>query len=278
MPSSSAHAPKVIVATPDDDLWGSFHDLLRAVGMEVRRVDGPPFPPAGSDGPSPDVLLLDETQADVPGMIRAARESGWIAGATPVLVLARNAPERTRLLEWLQAGAWDWVRVPLDEELLALRVRNLLLSRTTVTGHAGRRDVGGYDWKGLVRVAQESLALARRHGRPLCCVAVRLDWPEEPPEMAARSRLLERLQEAIHESVRGSDLLGRSPDDELVMLLPDTDRPGAELVARRLQSFVGDRLEEWGRKARVRVAVSAAADHPDAPAHAFLDTAVRHVE
>jgi eukaryotic-like serine/threonine-protein kinase len=42
-------------------------------------------------------------------------------------------------------------------------------------------------------------------------------------------------------TVRGTDLLGRYGGEEFAVLLPDTDRDGASILAERLRAAVGDR-------------------------------------
>jgi hypothetical protein len=69
----------------------------------------------------------------------------------------------------------------------------------------------------------------RRYGNPFAIV--RLELPASELEGA-----VERLRGAL----RGADVLAQWDEEELVVLLPETDLEGAEIAAERLRAAVRD--------------------------------------
>ncbi|MFH0411681.1 putative bifunctional diguanylate cyclase/phosphodiesterase [Corynebacterium sp. L4756] len=71
----------------------------------------------------------------------------------------------------------------------------------------------------------------------------------------AGDRVLIEFGEILNDSVRDSDIVGRIGGDEFVIVLPDTDRAGAEAIATRIIEKVNQHFENRG-KVLSRVSVS----------------------
>ena len=79
----------------------------------------------------------------------------------------------------------------------------------------------------------EEMALARRHGKPLCVIALR---DAELVDDAARSTRRAHLATALKTALREGDLAAHYTSDEcFVLLLPFTNTAGARVVAGRLK-------------------------------------------
>ncbi|HSH46603.1 MAG TPA: hypothetical protein VK966_12235, partial [Longimicrobiales bacterium] len=161
---------RVVLETKDAPLRASVTRALAPERVRIRTIDAP----EGTNAPDerPDGLIVDAS-LDVPGLLETARREGWLGRSTPVFALMDDPLPRETQLEWLGTGVWEFVRLPLDGELFALRLRNLLRARST-----GVDSGEPYGWAALRRVADESVALARRFGRPLTVVGFGLDWKQ----------------------------------------------------------------------------------------------------
>src|SRR3954447_9978871 len=78
-------------------------------------------------------------------------------------------------------------------------------------------------------VLDRMIAEAARYGRRVCLVRLRM--PEGPVPAAA-----ERLRFAV----RHADVLVRWTEEDLLAVLPETARLGAEVAAERLRDTLGD--------------------------------------
>ena len=85
---------------------------------------------------------------------------------------------------------------------------------------------------------QSRFDLSRRHDRPISVVMCDLDHFKQVNDQyghGAGDIVLAGFGERVRQSLRGSDLAGRIGGEEFVLVLPETDLEGAELLAERLR-------------------------------------------
>jgi hypothetical protein len=242
----------------------------QALRLEWLREPGT----LGASGqPEPAAVLVDRDLLSGPADVTDWIEGGRLRPGIPLLLVVRRRPEPADLQDWLRAGVWDLVHVPLDARLLGLRLRNLMgHRRQPLPGRTGIAPVRPYSWAGLVRATDETLALARRFDRPISCVAIAVHGdPADPPDDDAR--LLHRLGVATQEWVRGSDLVGTSDSGVVLVVLPDTPLEEARLLTTRLVATLERRLRRWSILARLEAHSSS--PRPDHSASDFLLQAAR---
>ncbi|MFW5951864.1 MAG: hypothetical protein ACOCVZ_07105 [Gemmatimonadota bacterium] len=226
--------------------------LLSDEDVQTTIRDPAQGPDVWTNAESYRTVVIDESLE--PAAIAEALAEGWISRSAPVFVVARRLPARERYMAWLEAGAWDILKIPLEGMALALRLRNILRGQHSTETHRPLRR--RYDRADLLRVVDETLSLTHRHERDLHCVAVAV----EAPGSGWPRSLLERLADAAHRLVRRSDLIGAG-DGLLFILLPDTDTRGARTFADRLQLFLQDRLDSWGLFGTVRTGLADGRKH-----------------
>jgi DNA-binding NarL/FixJ family response regulator len=204
----------------------------------------------------PDVVILDAAKLDPAGTLSAATAAGRLDASVPVVVLAEEGRADTAARRaWLRAGAWDVISPGMEPELLALSLGNLVRGRPAPPDRAPEagdpaayRAAGDrkepYAWRALVRVADETLALARRQRRPLTVVAF---VPEgtEPPS-AVPILLAERLARALLPRVRGEDLVGITEHGAILVVLPETTPEGARFMQQRMLDHLRDEVHALG--------------------------------
>lgn len=89
----------------------------------------------------------------------------------------------------------------------------------------------------IVEELQREMIRANRYVRPLSVVAFGAELAQGGSRSAAearRTQLLRRLQSRAGSVLRQSDHFGRLDEDAVLVVLPETDHRGAEIVAEKL--------------------------------------------
>jgi two-component system, cell cycle response regulator len=194
---------------------------------------------------APDVVLLHDDLTDIGALDLCARlRSDAHAGPTTPLLVVSTDPTRTRRVAALRAGAWEYVVLPLDPELMLLRLETFARAHREVErlSEAALLDpeTGLYNTAGIARRSEEVASDARRRRDPLSCVAL-------TPEAAASGSatpagpeaLVPKFGRLIRQRARVSDVMGRG-DGTVVIIAPATPARGAERLVERLRGAM------WG--------------------------------
>lgn len=207
----------------------------------------------------PDLILLDVAMPVLDGfeVLRILKSDPNLATIPVVLVTAAGDEEsRSRGIE---LGAEDYVTKPYRVFEIQQRVRNALRVRAAETEVARARERAraselvdpltraGTSQQLVVSLDYE-LTRATRYAHPLTCMVVRItnfvDVVERGGPEAGEGALVQ-LTAGLRTCVRGIDHLFRSDLEEFVVLLPETDREGADVVRARIEARSGDRTL-WG--------------------------------
>jgi diguanylate cyclase (GGDEF)-like protein len=110
---------------------------------------------------------------------------------------------------------------------------------------------------------REEVNRAGRHNTALCCLLVSLNDLEELVRTHGETlpgEALAYLGAALGRELRLFDRIGRTAEDELVVVLPGADQPRGEIVARRaLGRLHAVKIEVEGRRHPLRISVGIAA-------------------
>ncbi len=235
----------------------------------------------------PDLILLDVTMPRMDGfeVCRVLKSDPHLRGIAVILVTAiQDVDGRLRGIE---IGADDYVTKPFRLVELQQRIRTALRLRAAearieeVEGRVRELDpkdaltkVGRYH---QLRLSLEyEFVRAARYGHPLACVALSVDDLEDKTISDGREaadRVLVELVQEITAGLRGADLLFRFSTDGLVLLLPETDAAGTEVVLQRIVEAHGRASVSGGSPPRARVVVGASV-YP-APGIASQDSLLR---
>jgi two-component system, cell cycle response regulator len=190
-----------------------------------------------------DVIVLhdDIDDANVVDLCSRLRTEPHAGPTTPVVIVSTD-PTRTRRIVAHRAGAWDYVVLPMDPELLLLRLE--------IFGRAHREvdrlsdsalldpETGLYNSAGIERRSEEVASDARRRHDPLSCVAL-LPESASNGDVWARTAetLVPELGRLVRRSARISDVMGRG-DTSLVIIAPATPEDGAQRLIERLRGAI----------------------------------------
>ena len=191
---------------------------------------------------SPDVIVLhddldDVNVLDLASRLRAEPRAG---PATPVVIVSTD-PTRTRRISAHRAGAWDYVVLPLDPELLLLRLETYGRAHQEVERVSESvlldPETGLYNTAGIERRSEEVASDARRRHDPLSCVALVPESVSDGTPSRTREGLLPELGRLVRRSARVSDVMGRG-EDALMIIAPATPAGGAERLVARLREAI----------------------------------------
>jgi PleD family two-component response regulator len=280
--------PLILIGSAQEWSARSLESVFAPEEYEVHRMGSGRAVLADARATRPDLVILDQNLADIDAaaVSRALRDDPKIGPTTPiVIVTAATTIDRAERLLALDAGAWDVLSLPLEGDMLLVRMRNFLLAkqesdrvRDGILVDAG---TGTYNRLGLELLGRELGADAGRTHEPFACVAVKLDYVVEsgrtanaPPDPGQQAEYLAAM---LKQRGRVSDVVGRVEEDEFAMLLPFTSDSGVRHLFDRLQAMIADVPPTWtgsGRKVRLCGGYSLAHDpRPQIDVSALLNQA-----
>ena len=133
----------------------------------------------------------------------------------------------------------------------------------------------------MMEALSRELARCARYDRPFSALLIGVDQPGDPGVEVSGSyaRALGRL---ISRDVRSSDLVGRYGEAELLVLLPETPRQGALVVAERLLANakrLPQSMTAAGRPPQPEIAIGVVEYGADTRSvHDFLNAAERALQ
>ena len=110
----------------------------------------------------------------------------------------------------------------------------------------------------FIRFRQE-LERARRYQRPLSCLILDIDHFKVVNDTyghLAGDQVLQEIAHILQTQCRQSDLIGRYGGEEMIILLPETDTPGALAIAERIRETIQHHETVNGQGQPIRVTVS----------------------
>jgi len=267
MPQSARRTKLPLVLIGNAQEWSarSLESVFAPDEYEVHCVDSGRALLARARTTSPDLIILDQNLRDLDcfAVCRALRDDQRVGLTTPIVVVtAATAIDRPERILALDAGAWDVLSLPLEGDMLFLRMRNFLLAKQesdrVQSGILVDAQTGAYNRLGLELLGRELGADAGRRGGLLGCLALTLDVSVggrvASTPAAEPNRCAEYLAELLKQRGRVSDVVGRLGDDEFAVLLVYPSDDGVLRLFERLQSAITQLPPIWiesGRRVRL---------------------------
>ncbi|CEP36828.1 MULTISPECIES: GGDEF domain-containing protein [unclassified Halomonas] len=147
------------------------------------------------------------------------------------IVLSSNMTNITQVAKYSEQE----VERRVIERTAELVATNLHL--TYLATHDGLTET--YNRRHLLDLANTEFKRAARYGLSLCVMMLDIDHFKtinDEQGHAAGDHMLKTLAHAMRSTVRDWDLLGRYGGDEFIIILPETDIQGAQVIAERLSN------------------------------------------
>jgi len=198
----------------------------------------------------------------------------------PVIVMTTTDDNTDRETAF-RNGASDFVGKPLEPLELQARVRlHQRLARTVRELEASRellREQASTDplthlknRRAFGEIGRRYFALAKRHHHDLAVVMLDIDHFKQINDTyghPAGDRVLVDIAQTLSRSTRECDTPARLGGEEFAVLLPNTDKDGATLLAERIRRAVEDTpLKLSNRAVRVTTSIGIGSFEGDAPA------------
>ncbi len=241
---------RILIVDDDSDIRNLLVRLLRSGGYDVSDApDGHEALRRLIEAPVnalPDLVLMDVTMPGMDGVATclALQSLGLGTHTPPVIFLSALGASQDRV-DGLEAGAVDYIVKPFVPEEVRARVRAALRGKALrdalafqaatdpLTGLANRRQ--------LDQRLSEAFALARRHSRPLACLMVDVDHFKRVNDTyghGAGDIVLTEVAARLRAQCRAVDTAARYGGEEFTVLLPETDAPGALILAERIRAAI----------------------------------------
>jgi two-component system, cell cycle response regulator len=237
-------APVVLIVCEHEWFSRSLGTILAPRGYAVLRAYTGRQALERSAGSNPDAVFIDRSLPDMSGedVCRSLLDQDLVSRSAPIILLATGPVSRDERVRGLEAGAWDFLNLPLDAEEMMLRIDRYIRGKLEVDRLREEALIdaatGLYSWQGVAQRVRELGAAAERFGRPLACIVVTLGPDAEPGEPGGSQPAGEEagaIAELLREVTRRSDVLARIGPQQFAVVAPDTPPAGARRLLQRLK-------------------------------------------
>ena len=149
----------------------------------------------------------------------------------------------------VRAFAFDYIKTPVDNQELVVRVKNLLkikeLRDKLKTLATIDELTGLHNRKYLLERMDQEISRAKRYASPLSLLMFDLDFFKTVNDIYGYEWgdvLLKSIADKLRQVIRKEDILARYGDEEFVVVLPNTSEDNAFLFAERFRREV-ERME-----------------------------------
>lgn len=202
----------------------------------------------------PDVVIIDAALPMTDGyeLCRLIKQTE-ATRHLPVLMLTAS-PETTEKLHGLEVGATEVLAKPVNRKELVMRVKALIAQKREFEAmlrayHSAKHRAvtdgltGLFNHAYFVEKLSRKAELAERSGQPLSLIMLDVDLFKRFNDTnghEAGNELLKDLARLMERCFRRSDLLARYGGEEFVVLLPNTPKSQAAMLAERLRRRVAE--------------------------------------
>ncbi|RZL02041.1 MAG: diguanylate cyclase [Rubrivivax sp.] len=242
----------VVVREPVEIAFADSHDAMwrsLIVGLAIAFVAGVmAWMAAGrlSDHLSAMAKSARDVEMGLPGASIALLDS-----SAEVHALSTALHSMTRKLITLNEQMEDKVKLRTQE----LEAANRELDRQSRSDHL----TGVLNRRGFEAQLKIALSLARRRSSPLSVIMVDLDHFKQVNDSHGHDvgdQVIRHLSDTMRQRVRDSDIVARLGGEEFIVMLPDTDAKGAQVLAEELVKVVASRSTPIAGRVTISAGVS----------------------
>lgn len=193
----------------------------------------------------PDLVLLDLMLPKVGGLevCRRLKASPHTAPVPVIFITSSRSPEEK--IKALECGAHDFLTKPVTRQELLTRIRFLLRQKQLFDSLAeqARKDplTGLSNRRQLMSDLHLEMERAKRYGTPLSLILLDVDQFKRYNDThghPAGDDVLRQLARLLTLNVRAFDKVARYGGEEFVVILPQTNLPGAVATAEKLRRAI----------------------------------------
>jgi len=254
-PLAFSRAPMTLIVNAHEWHSRSIESILAPHGFAVLRAYSGKQGLERANTASPDLILLDTELPDRDALevCRELKAISSVGTVTPIVMTSSGQPNRSKRIEALRAGAWDFLGASLDADELPLRLHALVRAKHEADRVREESLLDGltglYNLRGLARRARELGSQAFRHSDSFACLVV--SPLAGADHTTTERRVLEELATLLRQVGRTSDAIGTLGPGEFAIVAQGTDSAGAERFAER----VSDAAKKLFGSAGLRVVV-----------------------
>jgi len=145
----------------------------------------------------------------------------------------------------VRAVAFDYIKTPVDNQELVVRVRNMLKIRELrdklKTLSTTDELTGLHNRKYLLERMEQEISRSKRYGTPLSVLLFDLDFFKVVNDIYGYEWgdvLLRSIADKLKQLIRKEDILTRYGDEEFIVALPNTSEDNAFLFAERFRKDI----------------------------------------
>jgi diguanylate cyclase (GGDEF)-like protein len=239
----------ILVVGNEEIMRSLLSDALSDVGYNVQIASSGEEALEKIQGASFDIVLTDLM---LPGMsgIEAIKKFKEIKSDICIIVIT-GYPSVDTAVEAMREGAYDYITKPLNLDELRIIInraaeKQILKRAKEVYEELSITDglTNIFNHRYLQEILPREIHRASRYSRSLCLIMIDIDdfkiYNDRNGHIAG-DNLLRQLAQLLVKSIRKVDSVFRYGGEEFAILLPETGKESASLVARRLRAKVEQR-------------------------------------
>ena len=277
---------RVLVALNGITFTKNLESLLSEWGFEPQAVGDPQSLQEALQQADPPPIAIIEWNAPHAELCRRLKQV--CAGTPPHVIILSSAVENREGVDGLDAGTYDFLSKPWEEDKLKARIRvaermvqlQVELDRSReALGRTARQDAvtGALNRAGILDELQREIARSRRMAGGFSIGLIAVDRFQEtaaPHGPQAGGELLAALARSLRANLRGYDSVGCLEDGTFLVIAPGSAGTREEGVYERLCNNIGmEPVFTTGGLIVVSVSIGVVAGGGDASADALLTLA-----
>ncbi len=185
------------------------------------------------------------------GLVQTVQNLNEVKARIPVLAIS-SMSDTSRRVEFLRAGASDFIVKPVLPEELIARVNNLVTNKKLVDQlelqqkrlkHLSMIDqlTGVYNRHALLGISGKYISEAIRHDYSLCAVVIDLDYFKKVNDAhghSAGDSVLKAVSGLLQAECRTEDFVARFGGEEFIIILSHCDVEEAQIKMERLRKNI----------------------------------------
>lgn len=221
----------------------------------------------------PDLILLGMMLPGTSGLeiCRLLKSQSETQNIPVIMVTAKTLG--SDVMEALEAGAYDYIKKPLDEPEVIARVRSALRYKTAQDRlrEMAMRDslTGLYNHALIMEYLDKEIYQGRRKKSPLCFVMADIDHFKSINDNhghQAGDEVLKDISQRLAASLRHGDIIGRYGGEEFAIIFRGVDSETGPVLTERLRQIVcGTPVKLPTGTLEVTMSFGLSCSHPDLP-------------